>query len=473
MKFLNIIIIFQLIIFSGCSFKPITDTFDKVTDPDYVNSSKARKLEIPPDLSEYEASSEYGVPGEATSYKDFSEKQNTNLKKVKVLDDPEGMRLIKSGNLRWLVVNKSAEDLWPFMEKFWENMGFSVKKINRRTGVMETEWIRADEITGTDGLGYGGRLDRWLDELGGQADERKFRTRLEKGYEANTTEIYLSHRKKNTEVNEEDLESLKRHYQDSLNVSTIYKIKEYESGEEKQGTTIPMSGEVRAQEIEINAEVFRRLMIYLGLADRDAKEKIENPNVIVKAELVVDSDGSFVSLNDPFDRAWRRLSIALDMIGFITEDKNRSEGIFYVKYINLDILESDQVKKSEDGLLDTLAFWRDDEVEKVEDNVDSDIRNKSKKARERRKGKDDDEKLTIEPGKMLNQKKTGSAGNNWSFDWWGSEDEKNVGDGEKRYRIRIVEIGDGAKVFIDYPDGSINKTITANSILNIIYEHLR
>ena len=56
---------------------------------------------------------------------------------------------------------------------------------------------------------------------------------------------------------------------------------------------------------------------------------------------------------------------------------------------------------------------------------------------------------------------------------WGSDDEKGLGKNERRYRIRIKEDQDGARVFMDYPNGKLNNTKTAKSILNIIYEHLR
>ena len=56
---------------------------------------------------------------------------------------------------------------------------------------------------------------------------------------------------------------------------------------------------------------------------------------------------------------------------------------------------------------------------------------------------------------------------------WGAGDEKGLGKNEKRYRIRIKKDQNGSRVFMDYPNGKINNTKTAKSILNIIYEHLR
>ena len=39
---------------------------------------------------------------------------------------------------------------------------------------------------------------------------------------------------------------------------------------------------------------------------------------------------------EPFDRAWRRVGLALDRSSFTVEDRNRSKGIYYVRYIDPD-----------------------------------------------------------------------------------------------------------------------------------------
>ena len=101
-------------------------------------------------------------------------------------------------------------------------------------------------------------------------------------------------------------------------------------------------------------------MVKLGSTDFEAKEKIQSPQKIIKAELVNSEEGYFIKMNDPYDRAWRRLALALDIIGFVTEDRNRSEGIFYVKYNNLELPSEEEIK--EEGVLDSLIFWDDEKI---------------------------------------------------------------------------------------------------------------
>ena len=180
------------LIICSCSFKPLTDKFNEVTAPDYVNSSKAEKLQIPPDLSEYETSNSYNVPGAATSYTDFENQRNRKIEKVELLKEPDGIKLVKSGNFRWLIVNKSPDKIWPHLEDFWYEQGFNMKKMNRRLGVMETEWTAPENIE--EELSIGDTMDVWLTSLTGSDEKTKFRTRLEKGSQANSTEIFISHR---------------------------------------------------------------------------------------------------------------------------------------------------------------------------------------------------------------------------------------------------------------------------------------
>ena len=253
----------------ACGTMSEIDIIDDITAPDYVSSSKSRKLEIPPDLSEIETQDNYEVPGEARSYKNYKDKQNNTKpsKVVRVVQDPDGMKIIKSGNLRWLIVDKDPDTLWPHIQDFWEEeMGFKVKVANKRTGVLETEWISTADLSTTSSS----RLDKWLDSMSGFADKRKFRTRLELGSKDGTTEIFLSHRSSfaGADTHKEILENRG----DTWNISEIYAIEEYVSEDGDGQSKTAKSEQMKVEDYEINSEILRRLMIKLGATDFDAKE---------------------------------------------------------------------------------------------------------------------------------------------------------------------------------------------------------
>jgi outer membrane protein assembly factor BamC len=461
------------LILCSCSFKPVTDKFNEVTAPDYVNSSKAEKLQLPPDLSEYETSDAYNVPGAATSYTDYENQRNRTIEKVELLKDPEGIKLVKSGNFRWLIVNKSPDKIWPHLEDFWYEQGFNMKKTNRRLGIMETEWTTPENIE--EELGIADTFDSWLDSLSGDDEKTKFRTRLENGSQANSTEIFISHRKRDG-VNTEAMEAIARARQGTYDPSTVYSIPEYKSDDEKK-ESVP-SGDIELTEVDmqINAEIMRRLLVFLGMQDLEAKKTIEKPQVIVKAKLI-NSNGKSIELYEPFDRSWRRVSIALDMIGFLTEDRDRSKGLYYVTYTDLDIDEADKKAKEEEGWLDSIDFWSDDdaEVEELAEEEtgasDGDIRKKGRRAKKEK----EEDVLDVDSARVLNK---GGANENegpgYKFDLdCMFSDECDKAPEARSYLIKLTESGSGTYLTIENPDGTKNDSPTADSILNILYDYLK
>ncbi len=404
---------------SACGFSiPFIDN-----SSDYKKGGgTARPLEVPPDLTSATSSDAYNVPGGATSYSEYSQQQEGQEPGVEqVLKNPDGVRMEKAGAQRWLVVDAPAEKVWPVVREFWLDQGFAVRVENAETGVMETEWVRADKIkVEEDTRGYGERFDKWLDNLSGLADRRKFRTRLERGEEKGTTEIYITHRtvpggpddgkqKVQTQLGEIDLG-----YRVDANKKNDVKVDQFEE--------------------DLDKELLRRLMVKLGVADDEARQITNNPVKEVRAEVVKEADQSVtLKLKDNYARGWRRVGLALDRVGFVVEDKDRSKGMFYVRYADVEL---DTGPKEKKGLLDTLAFWRDDEEE---------IENKSKP-------KEEDTVLD-------------------KLKFWKGKDETT--DPSKKYNIYVSEIDSGTKVNIVDNEGNPNPSTTANRIISLLYNQLK
>jgi len=55
------------------------------------------------------------------------------------------------------------------------------------------------------------------------------------------------------------------------------------------------------------------------------------------------------------------VGLALDRIGFTVQDRDRSQGIYFVRYINPD---ADTGAGGRSGILSKLLFWRDDAADK-------------------------------------------------------------------------------------------------------------
>jgi len=174
----------------GCDSIPFVD---QVTQPDYKATGRSRPLEVPPDLTSATTNDSYAIPG-STSYSDFKNGQKQDNGQSRILPNPEGMKIVKAGAQRWLVVNAPAEKIWPVIRDFWLDMGFAVKKENPETGVMETEWIDQSDLKVDEKKGALDKFDQWVDKLSGVGNRKKFRTRIEHGLQEGTTEIYMTHR---------------------------------------------------------------------------------------------------------------------------------------------------------------------------------------------------------------------------------------------------------------------------------------
>jgi outer membrane protein assembly factor BamC len=401
---------------SACDSIPFIDNTS-----DYKGAGRSKPLEVPPDLTAVRTSDAYSVPGGSTTYNTYNQAQDGQEAGVeKVLPNSDSVRMEKAGAQRWLVVNAPAEKVWPVVREFWIDQGFAVRVENADTGVMETEWVEADALKiKEDKRGYGEKFDAWLDKLSGLADRRKFRTRLERGEKEGSTEIYMTHR---TVAGAPD--DGKNKVQTQL-------------GEIDQGYRLDKTDKtIKTDEFDadLDAELLRRLMVKLGVTEKRAQEIAANPVSEKRAEVFKEADSSVtLKLNDPFDRGWRRVGLALDRIGFVTEDKDRSNGLFYVRYADVDIDDSPAKKK---GLWDTLAFWDDEE----------EIENKSKPK---------DEKTIID-----------------KMQFWKGDDGKT--DPAKQYRIKVTETGNGGtRVNVVDTEGKNNRSTTANRIISLLYDQLK
>ena len=294
---------------------------------EYKSAGKVPTLEVPPDLSSLQRDDRYLVPddagrGSATFSAYAAEREpGAQAGQSAILPQVDKIRVERSGNQRWLVAAMPPEALWDTVKEFWQETGFIVNVERPEAGVMETDWaedrakIPSDIIRNT--------LGRILDSLYSTGERDKFRTRLERGSEAGTTEIYISHR------------GMEEVYTSAAKDDTRW--------------------QPRPADPELEAEMLRRLMVRLGAEEKRAEAALVTQKVEPRARLGSAEDGSGkLEVFDRFDRAWRRVGLALDRIGFTVEDRDRSRGLYFVRYVDPD---KDNASKKQDGWLSKLNFW--------------------------------------------------------------------------------------------------------------------
>jgi outer membrane protein assembly factor BamC len=299
----SLIVVLALGLTACSSFSSLTAS-DKV---DYKKQGEVRgpNLALPPDLITAQADRRFIVQDGTATMSEYSQAvKKSSQMRTNVLTGIPGMKIERDGDKRWLVVDKSAASLYPQIKDFWQENGFLLLIDSPSTGIMETDWaenrtkIPQDIIRRT--------LGKVLDSLYDSGERDKFRTRLEV-QKPEVTEIYISH-KGAIEVPLKDA-----------------------------STTISTRWTVRPSDPELEAIFLTRLMERLGMTQEQAKAQITTTAAAPKtpkAKLIEDGAETRIEMTQSFDRAWRDVGLALDRSNFTVDDRDRSKGIYFVRYVN-------------------------------------------------------------------------------------------------------------------------------------------
>ncbi len=285
---------------AGCSSFENLMSGDKV---DYRGSAqKTAPLEVPPDLSQLAREGRYqpqtGVVS-ASTLRQPNAPQQAAAAAVVAPNAVADMRIERQGNTRWLVTGMQPEALYPLVRSFWQERGFSLAVDNPEIGLMETDWaenranIRQDILRRT--------LGRVIENLYSTPERDRFRTRIERT--ANGSDEFIIDRGKH-EI-----------YTSELKDATVW--------------------QPRPSDPELEIEFLSRLMVKLGAKEDTARTTVAAaPAAPAKARVATVPATAAMEIDEGFDRAWRQVGLALDRSGFTVEDRDRSAGIYFVRYID-------------------------------------------------------------------------------------------------------------------------------------------
>jgi outer membrane protein assembly factor BamC len=284
-----------LALLSGCS---------SIMDGDKVNyktqgGTKVVPLDIPPDLTQLNRDTRYAVPGGPVSASSMAVRP-APVAAATAAKQVNDVRIERDGKQRWLVVSRTAESVWPIVQEFWKENGFEYTIQQQQLGLLETEWAENRSKIPQDFIRRS--LGKIVDGLYSSGERDKFRTRIERN-NAGGVDIYVTHR------------GMVEEFKDQTKSGTIWVQ--------------------RPNDPELEAEFLSRLMVKLGASAEQAKASTAAPQTPAnKTTLVTQGEASTLNIPDSFDVAWRRIGLALDRTGFTVEDRDRAQGVYFVRYVD-------------------------------------------------------------------------------------------------------------------------------------------
>ncbi|MEJ2141138.1 MAG: outer membrane protein assembly factor BamC [Gammaproteobacteria bacterium] len=290
----NFIVLLVMIGLAGCS-----STSDRKAV--YGNTAETQQsLEVPPDLVEPSSNTALEIPAIVSSKSTFSSfsgsQQSSN---GEVLASVSGdARIVRDGSMQWLEFKASADDLWTQVIAFFRNEGFEIKVSDTRLGIIETGWQENRVNVPT------GWLSSFLSKLYDSGLRDKYRIRFEKG-DKGIIRIFISH------------QGLVEKGADAADINSTEIEDTY--------------WEVREPDPELEAEMMQRFLVFRGLDATEAKAMVARKTVQERAVLKEEAENSYLVVSENFPRSWRRTGLALDRLGLLVEDRNRSAGMYYIK----------------------------------------------------------------------------------------------------------------------------------------------
>ena len=309
----------------GCDTMQITKRID------YKSTSTAPALELPPDLTTPRYDDRYSV---STASGLAAQQASGKARESEFLATVPNARIARAGNERWLVVKIAPEQAWTVTRQFWTESGFVLAVEQPALGLMETDWAENRADIPADALRRS--LGQFADIFYTTYKRDKFRTRVERGAETGTVEIYVSHRG----------------------------MEQVPTAKIDNSSPAAFAWALMPPNPDLEAEMLTRLMVRFGTAEPQAVAAVAQAAAQSdRARIEKGADGvPKLVIDESFDRAWRRVGLALDRSGFTVVDRDRSTGVYYVRYADPDA----EIGKRDQSWLSKLAFWRKDEAEKPE-----------------------------------------------------------------------------------------------------------
>jgi len=289
MKYIkHLVVIFIASLITSCSM--VSDPIKKVglggRVVNYQGDDTIDSLVIPPDLTK------------PNSQGLFVENLGVTDKGYKVAE-VKNVEVKRDAYRRWLLVDMPPSEVWSLSKEFFRSFGFNIEKENQKIGILETDYLEIDTKVPDKSLGaIRAMLSKALKTQYGLPIADKYRIRIESLDDPNQSEVYL----------------------------TLTSIGEVVKGEQRLWQS-------REKDVELETEMLLNLMVFLGSDRSEAINKIQASNEKPESPVsVIKSESGYATLVFPYNKkqAWSYLGWALDELSVDVDDRDVTEGSYYI-----------------------------------------------------------------------------------------------------------------------------------------------
>jgi outer membrane protein assembly factor BamC len=270
---------------------------------DYRSAARQTQgLEVPPDLTQLarEGRFQAAAPVVSAAATAAAPARSVTAGATVAPSSMGNMRVMRDGDVRWLQLPQAPEQVWPQLRQFWIDAGFTLEVDDAAAGVLETAWAENRAKLPQDAVRR--IVGSVFDNLYDSGERDRFRMRLERT--AGGSEVFISHRGAQQVVRGDQRDEIR--------------------------------WTVRPSDPQLEAEFLSRLMVSLGSGSAEAQAAVTAaaPATAARARLLEGAPTPSVEVDETFERAWRRVGLALDRSGFTVEDRNRADGVYFVRYVD-------------------------------------------------------------------------------------------------------------------------------------------
>ena len=335
-------------------------------DTDYKGASKrTQPLEVPPDLTQLQKDSRYLPQGGVVTASDLNKPAGSAPAQVGAAPAPApatpevalaaagNLHLERNGDQRWLSTTDAPENVLPKVRAYWQSQGFAIKTDEPRTGVIETDWKESRNKLPSEGIR--GVLSNLLDSFSDSGLRDRYRTRLERRADGGT-EIYVTHfgaveqsTGRTNSVQTADVQWVPRASDPGLEATQLSQMMLSLAGLVDTNVAVPPKSGFTFHFGEDDAPASAPVS---GRPIPSAAISRPTDNGNARARVVAGQPAATMQVDDNFDRSWRRIGLALDHGGFTVEDRDRAQGLYYVRYV-----DAKEAAKDEPGFFSKFTSW--------------------------------------------------------------------------------------------------------------------